>query len=141
MAKTPSLPPNLQGLVQSVGPPVTPKDVAVWERVQEAQDRRFRLRAILRAWDRQQTQDREMRNRYAIWLMVAMSLQSGFINVVFILLGAGVLTVEPWTARTFIMAVFAEIGALVYIVVKYLFAPTSDKILAYTGQPKRVRSK
>ena len=39
------------------------------------------------------------------------------------------LTFEQWTANTFLMAVFAEISALVLLVVKYLFPVTTDKIL------------
>jgi hypothetical protein len=134
MTGKPSLPADLQNLVEDLGRPVTSKDVDVWEKVRDVQDRSYRLRTIVRAWDRQQTQDRQMRERYATWLMIALAVQAGCINVVCILLGAGVLHLEPWTARTFIMSVFAEIAALVLIVVKYLFTPTSDKILQLTGR-------
>jgi len=139
MAEKPALPADLQRLVEAVGRPVAPEDVDVWARVREAQDLSYRLRTIVKAWDRQQTQDRQLRERYAWWLMLAMAAQAVIINVVYVLMGAGKLVFEPWTAQTFIMSVFAEIGALVLIVVKYLFTPASDKVLDLTERPKRGR--
>jgi hypothetical protein len=70
-----------------------------------------------------------MRRQYATWLMVAMSLQSVAINVVFVLIGCGLLKFDAWTTNTFIISVFAELSALVLLVVKYLFPATTDKIL------------
>jgi hypothetical protein len=63
-------------------------------------------------------------------------VQALFVNVVFVLMGASVLTFEAWTAKTFIMAVFAEIAAMVLIVVKYLFTPSSDKVLQFLDGKK-----
>ena len=51
------------------------------------------------------------------------------------------LTFEAWTARTFIMGVFAEIAAMVLIVVKYLFTPSSDKVLEFLDQKKNTTGK
>lgn len=45
--------------------------------------------------------------------MIALAVQAVLVNVAFVLLGFGILVVDPWTARVFIMAVFGEIGALV----------------------------
>jgi len=70
-----------------------------------------------------------MRRVYANWLMAVMSLQIVVIHVVFVLIGLGILKFEPWTANVFITAVFAEISAMVLLVVKYLFPATTDKIL------------
>lgn len=117
------VPDNLRKLVIEVHRPVTSEDVDVYGRMQAIEDLSRHYRILLRAWAKQQDQDREMRRKYATWLMLAMALQVVFIDVVYVLMGSGVLTVEPWTARTFIMAVFAEIAALVLWVVKYLFAP------------------
>jgi hypothetical protein len=61
-----------------------------------------------------------MREQYANYLIVGMGIQALIVNVVLVLIGCGRLSFEPWTARTFIMAVFAEIAALVLLVVKYL---------------------
>jgi hypothetical protein len=136
MAAKSDLPGDLQKLVDIVGAPVTSKDVDVWSRFQEIQDRSHRLRTILEAWKAQQSQDRQLRERYALWLLVAMAVQATVINVIYVLMGTGLLTLDPWTGRTFIMAVFAEIVALVLIVVKYLFTPSGDKILTLTAEVK-----
>jgi len=117
------IPESVRRFVNKVGGPVTPEDVNVYGRLQDIRDRSRYSRAVLRAWEKQQEQDRKMRQRYAWWLMAAMGGQVLFINVMFVLLGCSVILVEPWTARTFILAVFAEIAALVLWVVKYLFAP------------------
>ena len=72
--------------------------------------------------------------------MLAMALQIGVINIVFILIGMKVLVFEQWTANTFIMSVFAEVAALVLLVVKYLFARPDDTLLRLAGR-KRQREK
>lgn len=70
-----------------------------------------------------------------------MGVQAPIVNVVFVLMGSNVLTFEAWTARTFIMGVFAEIAAMVLIVVKYLFTPSSDKVLQFLDQKKNTTGK
>ena len=84
---------------------------------------------IVKEWKNQQEQDRRMRKTYANWLLVVMSAQMVAINVIFVLIGTGCLKFEAWTAKTFVMAVFAEVASLVLLVVKYLFPATSDKSL------------
>lgn len=129
MAAKTDLPKELQALVEAVGRPVTSDDVDVYRELQRIKDETYRLRTVLRAWKDQQAQDRNLRSRYATWLMIAMGVQMVVINVVFVLMGCSVLKFEQWTANTFIMGVFAEVAALVLLVVKYLFTPASDKIL------------
>lgn len=82
-----------------------------------------------------------MREKYATYLILAMALQALVINVAFVLIGCGILTFEPWTAKTFIVSVFAEIAAMVLIVVKYLFTPSSDKVLQYLREKRRMARK
>ncbi len=129
MADKADLPASMQKLVTAIGRPVTSEDLDIYGRLQAIQDESHRLRTVLAAWKNQQAQDRGLREKYATWLMIAMGAQIAVINVVYILMGCNVLTFEPWTARTFIMAVFAEVAALVFVVVKYLFTPSGDKIL------------
>jgi hypothetical protein len=130
----PQLPQPLQALVKDIGRPVSSADIDTYGRLQEIQDRSHRVRAIVKAWKEQQAQDRQLREKYAHWLMIAMAVQAVLVNLVFILLGLGVLVVEVWTARVFIMAVFGEIVALVLLVVKYLFTPPGDTILKYLDE-------
>jgi hypothetical protein len=99
------------------------------DQLRENKERRRHQSAIINAWRQQQTQDREMRRVYANWLMLVMSGQIAAINIIFILIGCGLLKFEPWTANVFITAVFVEIASLVLLVVKYLFPATTDKIL------------
>ncbi len=129
-----SLPAQIQQAVERIGAeglgdPVTDDQIDALGRLQDIQERSKHHRTIIRVWRQQQDQDRKMRKLYATWLMIAMSLQVVAINVIFILIGSGILKFEQWTANTFIMAVFAEVGALVLLVVKYLFPATSDRIL------------
>jgi hypothetical protein len=104
-------------------------DEDLLDQLRENKERRRHQASIINAWRQQQIQDREMRRVYANWLMVVMSLQIVLINVIFVLIGLAILKFEQWTANVFITAVFAEISALVLLVVKYLFPATTDKIL------------
>ena len=92
-------------------------------------ERKKHRRTIIEVWKRQQDQDRAMRKQFAMWLLIMMGVQVVAINVIFILIGRAVLKIEVWTANTFVMAAFAEIGALVLLVVKYLFPTPSDRLL------------
>jgi hypothetical protein len=115
--------------VEKVGSPVTRGQVDDLGKLHDLRERGKHQRTIVNVWKQQQDQDRQMRKLYATWLMVAISVQVVAINVILILLGCGVLKLEQWTANTFVMAAFAEISALVLLVVKYLFPATSDKVL------------
>jgi hypothetical protein len=129
MAGKAEIPEGLQAVITQIDGPVTPAQIDAYGKWQDIQDQSYRLRTVLAAWRSQQTQDRNMRQRYANWLMLAMGFQVLAINVVFILMGLNVLAFETWTANTFIMSVFGEIAALVLVVVKYLFARPDDTLL------------
>jgi hypothetical protein len=118
-----------QAGVEKAGGPLTNDQIDAIGKFQDIQERGKHHRTIVNAWKQQQDQDRKMRKLYATWLMLAMSVQVVVVNIIFVLIGCGVLKYEPWTANTFVMAVFAEVSALVLLVVKYLFPSTSDKIL------------
>lgn len=115
--------------------PAAPEDLESYRVRTAIRDRSHRLRAVVNAWKKQQEQDRELRSRYARWLMLALAVQAVLVNVVFVLLGTRVLTVEEWTARTFIAAVFAEIAAMVLVIVKYLFHPDQRSGAENHGRP------
>jgi len=137
----PQVPDTLKNLVQDVGKPVSSSDVDSYGKLRQIQDRSHQIRTIVKAWKDQQTQDRNMRERYATYLIVAMAMQALVVNGVFILMGCGVLTFEAWTPKTFIMSVFAEMAAMVLIVVKYLFTPSSEKVLQFLDEKKRATGK
>lgn len=129
MADTIKIPDKLESLVKRIGTPVTPDQIDAYGKWQDIHDQSYRLRTVLSAWKSQQTQDRKMREQYAWWLMAAMGGQIVAINIVFVLIGCRILTFEQWTANSFIMSVFAEVAALVLLVVKYLFARPDDTLL------------
>jgi hypothetical protein len=118
-----------QKAVKKIGKPVTSEEIDEFGKLKDIHERSRHHRTIINAWKQQQDQDRKMRKMYATWLMVAMSGQIAGIYVIFILIGFGFLEYQQWTMNTFIMSVFAEVGAMVLLVVKYLFPSTSDKVL------------
>lgn len=140
----PELPEGLQALVKDIGRPVSSAEVDIFGRLQEIQDRSHRVRTIVKVWKDQQTQDRRMREHYARCLMLALAIQAVVVNVVFVLIGFRVVTFEQGTVQAFILSVFGEIAALVLLVMKYLYTPSSDKILDFLderGKGPRERSK
>lgn len=133
MPKKTEIPDALRAYVEDLGSPVTSTDVDTYSKLSETLDRSHRIRTIVNAWRAQQSQDRAMRRKYATWLIVAMGVQAIIINAVFFLIGYEVLKVDPWTARSFILAVFGELAAMVYFIVKYLFRPASETVLQLAG--------
>ena len=126
--------PAIQQLVDQVGiangpDPTTSDQVDIFGKLRDIEERIKHQRTIINVWKQQQDQDRQMRKRYANWLIGVMIVQVVAINISFVLIGLGLLKFEPWTVNTFVMATFAEISALVLLVVKYLFPTTTDRIL------------
>lgn len=119
-----TLPPIAQRIVQSIGKPVTNEDVDmvdIYERVRRIEDASYELRTIVASWEKQQSDERDLRNRYAKWLVIAMFIQVAIINIAFFLMGFGLITVERWVASSFIVGVFFEVTGMTFVVVRYLF--------------------
>lgn len=135
------VPESLQNLIRDVGRFVSLSDVDTYGKLRQIQDRSHLIRTIVKAWKDQQSQDRTMRDRYAYYLIAAMGIQALIVNIVFVLMGCSVLTFEPWTAKTFILSVFAEIASMVLIVVKYLFTPSSDRVLQLLRDTKKTTAR
>lgn len=116
-------------LVVRIGNPVTTSEVDTYKELRAADDRSLKLRTILDAWQQQQNQDRDMRKTYGRWLLIALFVQMLLVNASFIMIGFKVMSVDAWVAKTFIVAVFAELAAMIVIIVKYLFPDKSDAIV------------
>lgn len=129
--------PNIEQIIQSLGPPITPEDLDSHLRIGEFHLRSYHLHTCIDAWKEQQDQDRETRKYYARWLLILVCVQIVMINLLFALIGLGVLNVKEWTANTFIMSVFAEISAMVLIVVNYLFPKAQTPSPAFWDFLKR----
>ncbi len=136
MAAKTEIPQGLQSVVTRIGEPVSPAEIDAYGKWRHIRDQSYRLRTVLSAWKTQQNQDRTMCRHYANWLMLAMGFQIAAINVVFVLIGCKVLVFEQWTANTFIMSVFAEVAALVLLVVKYLFCAAGRHPFETCGRKK-----
>ena len=113
--------PTAQRLVESIGKPATNEDVTIYERVRRIEDASYELRTIVASWEKQQSDERDLRNRYAKWLVIAMFIQVAIINIAFFLMGFGLITVERWVASSFIVGVFFEVTGMTFVVVRYLF--------------------
>ena len=128
MRETPSVK-NLSSDVVEVRKEVTPEDVDSWIRLQGAEDRRYKLRTVVEAWDSQQTEDRKMRRRYAKVFMWIIGLQILAINTAFFLIGFGIITIGKMTLEVFFVSVFAEIVSMTLVILKYLFPKLGTELL------------
>lgn len=129
MSDVGTIPETLKNHVLGVGGEVRPEDVDVYGRLREIQDKSYKLRTVLEAWERQQSEERALRQGYAKKILIALFVQMGLVNVAFFAIGLGWLVVEEWVANTFIMAVFGEIAAMGLIVIKYLFPKVGSDVL------------
>jgi hypothetical protein len=87
-----------------------------------AEDRSVAIAAAVAAWKATQDKDRDLRHHYAYLLIWGLLIQSLTVNVAFFLIGLEKLKVDETTSRIFICAVFTEIAAMVFFIVKYLFS-------------------
>jgi len=124
------IPDALKSRIIGVGGEVQPKDVDVYGRLREIEDRSYKLRTVLDAWERQQSEERALRQGYAKKILIALLAQMGLVNMAFFALGFRWLSAEPWVANTFIMAVFGEIAAMALVVIKYLFPKVGSDVLS-----------
>jgi hypothetical protein len=90
-------------------------------REQSERDKSAALKSVVDAWTKQQDSERKIRNHFAIALLIFLGFQAVVLNVAFFCIGASCITVDEWTARTFIVGVFAESAGLVWFIVRYLF--------------------
>lgn len=111
--------------VESIGRQVTSDDIDTYARLTQIEDTSYRIRMIVEAWAKRQTEERALRLQYAKWLLIALSLQVALVNITFFLIGLNVLSVEKWVATSFILGVFAEVTGMTLVVIRYLFAQPS----------------
>ena len=68
----------------------------------------------------------EQRGSYGKSLLILVIVQVIIINLVFVLVGSHVLTIEPDVFKTFVIAVFVEVVGLPLIVTKSLFRTAKE---------------
>lgn len=130
-----SLPPALRAQVEEIGEAVHSNDeldekkIAGYERVTKAKDQSFKLTTLVNAWQRQNKAERKLRQKVAWCILAALALQIILVNTTFFLIGFGVISIDEGLAKIFILAVFAEIVAMVLIVLRYLFPQIGNEFL------------
>ena len=107
----------------------TTKAVERHERLEALNICQRKIDTIFSHWKTEADEVRNARKPVAYWLLGAMISQGILADVAFFLLGLGYLQVDEWTARIFIMSVFAELAAMVFFIVKYLFSRTDRDLL------------
>jgi hypothetical protein len=130
MDKSIQVPDSLKEKIVEIGASVTETELDTYTRIREVEDKSHKLRTILKAWERQQSQERKMRSVYAKWLLIALFAQMIVVNIAFFGIGLQWLVIEKWVSTTFIMTVFGEIAAMALIVVKYLFPKVGAEVLS-----------
>lgn len=124
------LPDSIREKVVSVGTPVTSDEVDTYRQLQEIRDKSKKLSTILDAWERQHSEERKLRQTYALWLLVGLFVQMVLVNAAFFAIGLKWIQVDKWVANAFILAVFGEIASMTFFVIKYLFPKVSSDVLA-----------
>ena len=123
------IPSELRRFVDAVGSPVSPEEIEPWARFREVEDRSYRLRTLVQAWEHQQREERGLRRGYASRLLWIWIVQALAVNLAFVLIGLRILVVDQWVANAFILSVFAELVGMVLVVMRYLFPKGGDSLL------------
>lgn len=99
--------------------------IALWKQ----KDLSTKITSVLETWEKQQKEERGLRKTYAYIFVTILMLQLVAINFAFLMLASGKISLDHWTIRIFIVSVFGEISGMTYVVLRYLFPPsTSDKM-------------
>lgn len=72
--------------------------------------------------------DNQLKGKYGFTLIVILIVQLIIINVVFILVGCGILNYTQFTINLYVSACILEITALITIIVKYLFSNSKNEV-------------
>ena len=123
------IPPQFRRFTETIGSSVSPEEIEPWARLREVEDRSYRLRTLVQAWEHQQREERRLRRDYASRLLWIWIVQALAVNLSFALIGLRILVVDQWVASAFILSVFAELVGMVLIVMRYLFPKGGDSLL------------
>jgi len=120
---------RLPSKVLEIGPPLTEEDIDSYIRIRDAEDRSYKLRAIVDAWDKQQSEDRKMRKGYAWFFIILIAIQIIAINAFFLLVGLKIIKIDPLFLKVFFIPVLAEIVTMTLVILKYLFPKSGSDVL------------
>ena len=80
------------------------------------------ITSLVDTWQRQQEEDRKLKSKYGIWVMVLLLSEIIFLGIVFVFIGLGHLVFNELVINAFVLTVFGQIIGIVYIIVKNLFS-------------------
>ncbi len=115
--------------LSSVSDDVSAEEIDAYAKRLEAEGKIHKLLKVLSIWEKQQDQERALRRQFANALKWALFVQIACINLAFIGIALGWLEVDEWVAKTFIIAVFGEVAAMTFTVVRYLFPDNHSSLL------------
>lgn len=116
-------------IVMRLGDPVGPADVSSILQMRSEEERIERLRALLKEWDLQQKEERDLRRFYAKVLLGGLGFELALVFVAFFLIAARVLEADKWMTEGFLIGALAQTTSLVLVVTKYLFPDRSSDVL------------
>lgn len=121
---------NLKKFIVTVGEPVNSAElVDAYSKFRDVENTGQKFKIILTAWEVQQKEERNLRRKFALAILIVLLVQIMAINVAFFLIGFKKMEVEKWVATTFIIAVFSEIVSMTLIVLRYLFPKASKELM------------
>lgn len=76
---------------------------------------------VVKLFEENAKEDRELRRKYAKYLIIILAIELVFLNIIFILFGCGVLKYSEIVFDLFITGGIAEIFVLIKTIIKHLF--------------------
>lgn len=82
---------------------------------------------IVSIWTKERRSEQVMKKIICLFLACILFIEVIFINIVIFNFGQGLLKFDEWTLRLFLVSVFAEITAIIKIIVSNLFPVNGSK--------------
>ena len=120
---------EVYSIVEEIRNPVTEDEISKYGKYKEIEDKSYKLRVIIKSWEKQQEEERKLRSNYAYWLLAGLFLQVLILYVSFFLLGLNYLNFDKWVINIFVVSVFGETIALVMVIIHNLFPKNISGIM------------
>lgn len=83
---------------------------------------------IISTWTRIQSQNMDMRNKFANKLFYLLAFQLFVVDIILILLGASIVKLSDKLIIATVVKAFIELVGFIYVIINYLFKPIDDEI-------------
>lgn len=84
--------------------------------------------SLVETWKEQQTADRNLKEKYGLWIIGILAIEFIFMAVLLVFIGLGKLSFPEWIINAFIITTFSQIMGVVYLIVKNLFSGGNEII-------------